>query len=78
MPTKYRKAGQSQQTGLELEGRSICEIIVKPTSFQKKFLEVWRELQSEKFCQSMLAPDLICIPQLGVPLLNEELFLQTG
>jgi len=37
MPTKYRKAGQSQQRGLELEGRSICEMAVKPT----KFLEVW-------------------------------------
>lgn len=40
VPTKYRKAGQSQQRGSELEGRSICEMAVKATSL--KFLEVCR------------------------------------
>lgn len=45
MPTKYRKAGQSQQRGSELEGRSICEMAVKATSL--KFLEVCRTTVSK-------------------------------
>lgn len=62
MPTKHRKAGPSQQRGSELEGRSICEMAVKLASFQKKFLEVWRELQSVKLCQLMLTQYLSCTP----------------
>lgn len=45
LPTKYRKAGQSQQRGSELEGRSICEMAVKATSL--KFLEVGRATVSK-------------------------------